>query len=78
MIHSHYAGVQTYSIPFLLRKHLIRRMLHVDMDKLKVYLMRAGKAFEGTTTEVCEEIVKQIDSDLVGLSKETPHDVQLI
>jgi hypothetical protein len=48
------------------------------MDKLKVYLMKAGKAFEGTTTEVCEEIVKQIDSDLVDLSKETPHDMRLI
>ena len=37
------------------------------MDKLRVYLLRAAKSFEGSTVEVCEQIGKQIDSDLAGL-----------
>jgi hypothetical protein len=40
------------------------------MDKLRVYLMKAGKTFEGTTAEICTQIGKQINSDLVRLSKE--------
>jgi hypothetical protein len=42
----------------------------VSMDKLRVYLMRAGKTFEGTTAEICAQIGKQINSDLMRLSKE--------
>jgi hypothetical protein len=40
------------------------------MDKLRVYLMKASKTFEGTTTEVSAQIGKQINSDLMSLSKE--------
>jgi hypothetical protein len=40
------------------------------MDKLIVYLMKASKTFEGTTTEVSSQIGKQIDSDLMSLSNE--------
>jgi len=39
----------------------------VSMDKLCVYLLRACKMFEGTTASVCEQISKQIDSDLAVL-----------
>jgi hypothetical protein len=42
----------------------------VSMDKLRVYLMKAGKTFEGTTAEICAQIGKQINSDLMRLSKE--------
>jgi hypothetical protein len=42
----------------------------VWMDKLRVYLMKAGKTFEGTTAEICVQICKQINSDLMRLSKE--------
>jgi flavodoxin len=40
------------------------------MDKLRVYLMKASKTFEGTTAEICEQIGEQINSDLMRLSKE--------
>jgi hypothetical protein len=40
------------------------------MDKLRVYLMKASKTFEGTTVEVSAQIGKQIDSDLMSLSNE--------
>jgi hypothetical protein len=43
------------------------------MDKLRVYLMKASKTFEGTTPEVCGQIDKQINSDLMNLSKERKH-----
>jgi hypothetical protein len=39
------------------------------MDKLKVYLMKAGKTFEGTTVEISAQIGEQINSDLMRLSK---------
>ena len=32
--------------------------------------MKAGKTFEGTTAEICVQICKQINSDLMRLSKE--------
>jgi hypothetical protein len=48
------------------------------MDKLRVYLMRASKTIEGTTAEVCAQIGKQINSDLMSLSKEKNHMRQLI
>lgn len=40
------------------------------MDKLRVYLMKASKTFEGTTAEVSAEICKEIDSDIMSLSNE--------
>jgi hypothetical protein len=40
------------------------------MDKLRVYLMKASKSFEGTTAEVSAEIGKEIDSDIMSLSNE--------
>jgi hypothetical protein len=40
------------------------------MDKLRVYLMKASKTFEGTTAEVSAKIGKEIDSDLMSLSNE--------
>ena len=39
------------------------------MDNLKVYLIKAGKKFEGNTAQVCEEISKQVDSDFAALAK---------
>jgi hypothetical protein len=42
----------------------------ISMDKLRVYMLRAGKEFEGSTSEVCEQISKQIDSDLAILHDE--------
>ena len=50
-------------------KHLILRMWILSMDKLKVYLIRAGKTFEGSTGQVCDEIAKQIDYDFALLLK---------
>ena len=43
----------------------------VSMDKLRVYLIKAGTTFEGTTAEICAQIGKQINSDLMRLSKDT-------
>ncbi len=40
------------------------------MDKLRFYLMKASKTFEGKAAEVSGQIGDQINSDLVGLSKE--------
>ncbi|HWS20567.1 MAG TPA: hypothetical protein VN239_07740 [Nitrososphaera sp.] len=40
------------------------------MDKLRVYLMKADKTFEGTTAEVSDQIGSQINSDLMSLSQE--------
>lgn len=40
------------------------------MDKLRVYLMKASKTFEGTTAEVSAQIGKHINSDLMSLSNE--------
>ena len=34
------------------------------MDHLRVHLLRANKSIEGTTMDVCEQIGRQIDSDL--------------
>ncbi|MEP0826630.1 MAG: hypothetical protein HRF40_14215 [Nitrososphaera sp.] len=45
------------------------------MDRLRVHLLRAGKTFEDTTMVVCEQIGKQIDSDLMKLSKRKSDDV---
>ena len=45
-------------------KELIPDPHTISMDKLRVYMLKAGKAFEGSTSEVCERISKQIDSDL--------------
>jgi hypothetical protein len=39
------------------------------MDKLRVYLMKAGKTFEGSTVEICTQIGQQINLDLMKLSK---------
>jgi hypothetical protein len=44
------------------------------MDKLRIYLMKANKTFEGTTAEICSKIDKQINSDLMSLSKEKTHE----
>jgi hypothetical protein len=41
----------------------------VSMDKLRVYLMKANKTFDGTTAEVSDQIGNQINSDLMSLSK---------
>jgi flavodoxin len=40
------------------------------MDKLRVYMMKASKTFEGTTSEICDQIGEQINSDLMRLSEE--------
>jgi hypothetical protein len=40
------------------------------MDIVRVYLMKANKTFEGTTADICTQIGKQINSDLMGVSKE--------
>ena len=40
------------------------------MEKLRVYLMKASKIFEGRAAEVSAQIDNQINSDLVSLSKE--------
>ena len=45
------------------------------MDKLRVHLMKASKTFEGTTTEVCAQIGKQINSDLMSLSTEKTDEI---
>jgi hypothetical protein len=42
----------------------------VSMDKLRVHLMKASKTYEGTTTEICDQIGQQINLDLMKLSKE--------
>jgi hypothetical protein len=42
----------------------------ISMDKLRVYMLRAAKSFEGSTSEVCEQISNQIDSDLAILNDE--------
>jgi flavodoxin len=44
------------------------------MDKLRVYLIKGSQTFEGTTAEVCAQIDKQINSDLMSLSKEKTHE----
>jgi hypothetical protein len=45
-------------------KRLISDDHMISVDKLRVYMLKAGKIFEGSTSEVCERISKQIDSDL--------------
>jgi tetrahydromethanopterin S-methyltransferase subunit G len=45
------------------------------MDKLRVYLMKASKTLEGTTAEVSDQIGKQINSDLMSLSKEKTYEI---
>ena len=40
------------------------------MDKVRVYLMKAIKTFEGTTAEECAQIDKKINSDLISQSNE--------
>jgi hypothetical protein len=40
------------------------------MDIVRVYLMKANKIFEGTTADICTQIGKQINSELMSLSKE--------
>ena len=37
--------------------------------------MKASKTFEGTTTEVCAQIGKQINSDLMSLSTEKTDEI---
>jgi hypothetical protein len=44
------------------------------MDKLRVYLMKASKTFEGTTVEVSDQIDNQINSDLMSLSNEKTYE----
>ena len=44
------------------------------MDKLRVYLMKASKTFEGTTVEVSDQIENQINSDLMSLSNEKTYE----
>jgi hypothetical protein len=44
------------------------------MDIVRVYLMKANKTFEGTTADICTQIGKQINSDLMSLSKEKTHE----
>lgn len=51
-------------------KQLILHLHIISMDNLRVYMLRAGKEFEGSTSEVCEQISKQIDSDLAILHDE--------
>ena len=51
-------------------KQLILDRYVITMDKLSVYMIKAGKAFGGTTSEVCEQISKQIDSDFTILFDE--------
>lgn len=36
--------------------------------------MKGSQTFEGTTAEVCAQIDKQINSDLMSLSKEKIHE----
>jgi hypothetical protein len=43
------------------------------MDKLRVYL-KGSQTFEGTIAEICAQIDKQINSDLMSLSKEKTHE----
>jgi hypothetical protein len=45
------------------------------MEKLRVYLMKASKTFEGTTAEVSAQIGNQINSDLMSLSKEKTYEI---
>ncbi len=45
-------------------KKLIPDAPMISVDILRVYMLKAGKIFEGSTSEVCERISKQIDSDL--------------
>jgi hypothetical protein len=40
------------------------------MDKLRFYLMKSSKMFEGRAAEVSTQRGNQINSDLVSLSKE--------
>jgi hypothetical protein len=44
------------------------------MDKLRVYLMKGSKTFEGTTAEVSAQIGNQINSDLMSLSSEKTYE----
>lgn len=44
------------------------------MDKLRVYLMKSSKTFEGTTAEVSDQIGNQINSDLMNLSREKTYE----
>ncbi len=48
-------------------KELIPAAPMISMDKLRVCMLKAAKVFEGTTSEVCEQISKQIDLDLAIL-----------
>jgi hypothetical protein len=45
-----------------------------SMDKLRVRTLRPGKTFEDTSTEVCKQISKQIDSDFTIVSKRKSDD----
>jgi hypothetical protein len=51
-------------------KSLIRWMWLLIMEIVRVYLMKANKTFEGTADDICTQIGKQINSDLMGISKE--------
>lgn len=33
-------------------------------DRIKVHMLKAGVTFEGTTEEVCQKIVAQIEAEL--------------
>lgn len=45
------------------------------MDTVRVYLMKASKTFEGTTAEICAHISKQINADLMDVSKEKTQEI---
>ena len=56
-------------------KPLILALSMISMDKLRVYMLKAGKAFEGSTSDVCEQISNQIDSDFAILRQKDRHSV---
>lgn len=45
-------------------KYLIRAQPFISMENLRVYMLKAGRTFTGSTAVVCEKIGDQIDSDL--------------
>ena len=52
-----------------LRYNVLSEIISVAIpmtDLLRVHMLKAGKTFEGTTAEVCEQLGKQIESELNG------------
>ena len=49
-------------------------MLLVSVDKLRVYLMKVDKTFEGTIHEVSAQTGNQISSNLMSLFKEKTYE----